>query len=175
MGTTYELIKGETLTSSAASYTFTAIPSTWTDLVLRWSARDTSNTGNYFSNARMQINSITTNYSETYLQGTSTTATTSALTSTNYWWLYNSYPSSLSTSNTFSNNETYLPSYAGAANKVGSHSAVQENNLATFESANILVFATLLSNTAAISSVAILAATSFAAGSSFYLYGIKNS
>jgi hypothetical protein len=45
MPSTYTLIKGETIGSSAASYTFTAIPSTFTDLVLRISVRSTSGAG----------------------------------------------------------------------------------------------------------------------------------
>ena len=39
MATTYTLITSQTLASSAASVTFSSIPSTYTDLVLRVSAR----------------------------------------------------------------------------------------------------------------------------------------
>ena len=92
MPNTYTLIKGETLTTAAASYAFTAIPSTYTDLVIRWSARDTSNFGDNFSNARMQINAFNgTEYSQTDLRGKSTTVSSARLSSSNYWFLYNSY------------------------------------------------------------------------------------
>ena len=39
MPATYTLIASNTLSSSAASVTFSAIPATYTDLVLRWSSR----------------------------------------------------------------------------------------------------------------------------------------
>ena len=67
MPNTYELIKGETLTGSAASYTFSAIPSTFSDLVLKVSARTDVNANDQII---LQINSDTgTNYSKTRLYG----------------------------------------------------------------------------------------------------------
>ena len=79
-----------------------------------------------------------------------------------------------STSDTFSNDEIYIPSYAVAQNKIISVFNVLENNSTTNYWIN--ADAGLLSNTAAITSITITASgSSFVSGSSFYLYGIKNS
>ncbi len=73
MPNTYELIKGETLASSAASYTFSAIPSTYTDLVVRVSARgDAGGSSNYYT---IVLNANTGNvYSSTRVFGNGSTA-----------------------------------------------------------------------------------------------------
>ena len=50
MPATYTLIASNTLSSAAASVTFSAIPATYTDLVLRYSARsDGASVDDYFS------------------------------------------------------------------------------------------------------------------------------
>jgi len=68
---TYTLIKGETLASSAASYTFTAIPSTFTDLVLRVSARRSA-AGRV--DLDFYFNADNANNSYTYIRGNGATA-----------------------------------------------------------------------------------------------------
>ena len=61
---TYNLISSNVLTTAKASVTFSSIPATYTDLVLRVSARDSSDTP--ISTLTMTFNSDTaTNYSET--------------------------------------------------------------------------------------------------------------
>jgi hypothetical protein len=171
MPSTYTLIKGETLASSAASYTFTAIPSTFTDLVLRLCARtDTAyGTGGIF----VKINGSTANSSITRLQTTNGTSAASNRATTSIW----SYGlnTGTQTSNTFSSLELYLPNYANAsANKPMSFSGVAENNATA---GVISAAAGLFSSTTAISSLLLesLGGDNFVAGSSFYLYGIKKS
>jgi hypothetical protein len=175
MPSTYTLIKGETLASSAASYTFTAIPSTFTDLVVRISGRDNTGGGSINNYAALRINSITSNYSETYLYGSGTSPSTGRFNAMSDWLFGGGWLSSAGgTSNTFSNTEIYIPNYAGSTNKVASNFTVQENN--TSGSNQVGVEALLLGNTAAITSLLITpSGASFVTGSSFYLYGIKNS
>ena len=68
---TYTLINSTTLTTTAASVTFSSIPGTYTDLVLIANTGDTTNAGIY-----MQFNGdTTTNYSYTRLTGNGSTAT----------------------------------------------------------------------------------------------------
>jgi hypothetical protein len=78
------------------------------------------------------------------------------------------------TSNTFSNTEIYFPNYAGSANKVIASFSVAETNATA---ANMDVVAGLIRNTSAITEIIIdqPSGNSFLSGSSFYLYGIKNS
>lgn len=175
MPSTYTLIKGETLASSAASYTFSAIPSTWTDLCVRISARSDS-AGSYSLATNVTINGSSTNYSETYLesQGTSATSYSGAIGIFPFWFVgAGKVNGPLSTANTFNNGELYLPNYGGSQQKIGSTYAVMENN--TTNDNYIYVDALKNTTTSAITSITIDGAGNFAAGSSFYLYGIKNS
>jgi len=71
MASTYEPIATTTLAAAAASYTFSSIPATYTDLVLISSCQVTNNN----DAVRMQLNSDTAaNYSNTQLAGNGTTA-----------------------------------------------------------------------------------------------------
>jgi hypothetical protein len=173
MPSTYTLIKGETLTSSAASYTFTAIPSTFTDLVLRVSAR--SDTSAQTQQVWLQFNSDTSAlYSYLNLGGNGSVVQGnigSSLTSTRTIGGANG---NTSTTSTFGNSEIYIPSYTVSQNKPIGSFGVSESNATA---ATMAVNAGLWRNTAAITSITILPSTSlnWLSGSSFYLYGIKNS
>lgn len=170
MPSTYTLIKGETIASSAASYTFTAIPSTFTDLVLRISAR-MSVAGP--DNVNVQINSFTNSHSYTELYANSGTVASSRSTGVGFFRLTNILPGTESTTNTFCSAECYFPSYAGSANKTMGHFGAGESNSTTIP--YITATAGLLSQTAAITSLTITpAGGNFVSGSSFYLYGVKN-
>ncbi len=170
---TYTLISSNVLTTSAASVTFSAIPSTYTDLVVRFSVRSTAASGwmiVYFNNI------TTTTYSETWLTGTGSAATSTRQASTNYFGgngndlLINL---SGSTANTFTSGELYVPSYLASQNKPVSFFLAEENNATA---ADITALAGLWSRTDAVSSIKLEdAGGGFASGSSFYLYGISAS
>lgn len=178
MPSTYTLISSNVLTSSAASVTFSAIPSTYTDLVLRMSARTDSAPGNNASYILASINSTTTSGSFTVLSmNSASTAAFSFNATANTNWL-GAANGGGSTANTFSNVELYLPSYTASQNKPMSVSSVFENNATAIGSGGPWgAFAELWSNTAAITSIAMTLSGgyNFVSGSSFYLYGIKNS
>jgi hypothetical protein len=77
MPATYEPIATQTLGSTAASVTFSSIPSTYTDLVLICNGTASSNTG-----LTMRFNGDTsTNYSMTVLEGSGSTALSERQTS----------------------------------------------------------------------------------------------
>jgi hypothetical protein len=173
MATTYQLISSNVLSSSAASVTFSAIPATYTDLVLRWSGRSDV-AGQAIKNVSLTFNSIGgTDYSSTRLQGDGNSAASGRVSSAASITLNFATEGATATANTFSNNEIYIPSYAVSQNKpIGIFNA-QEDNITN---AYLVAQAGLLSNTAAITSITLsVSSDNFVSGSSFYLYGIKNS
>jgi len=168
---TYNLISSNVLSSSAASVTFSSIPATYTDLVLRWSARQdydsvtnggnitfNNNTSSIYSNVRIQGDGSTTSSNLTSNSTESTTFTPGA--------------SPGATANTFGSCELYIPNYTVSANKPMSHFLVSESNAAT--GPLIQSRAILFRSTSAISSIELYAGFNYVSGSSFYLYGISN-
>ena len=171
MPVTYQLISSNVLSSSAASVTFSSIPATYTDLVLRYSARGASN----IDTVKIEINADSTVlYSYRSLQGDGSAASSSndgggdTQISVPYGVV-----NSTKTASTFSSGEIYIPNYTVAQNRqIGTHQT-QENN---GTSSGMAVTAGLYRSTTTITSVTLSGSGgSFAAGSSFYLYGIKNS
>ena len=175
MANTYTLIASNTLSSSAASVTFSSIPATYTDLVLRISARSTY-AGTY-SQGYVRPNNLAYNPSSTELVGTGTSATsTRAGLGAQFGWDF-AIPGATNTSNTFGSMECYMPNYNVVQKKPASLFSVSEGNTATIYETWIEVVAGLnADSTAAITSVYIYDDyAQFASGSSFFLYGIKNS
>lgn len=174
MATTFELIKGETLTGSQASYTFSAIPSTFTDLCLKFSIRNDIST--YNQALQLTFNSATSSYSETHLfvdfyDPTPYSARNNLAPSAE---LLGYTTGANGTSNTFASGEMYIPNYAGSTYKPYSSFSVAENNGTR---AIVWSEAGLWSSTSAITSITLqnYSSGNLVSGSSFYLYGIKNS
>ena len=171
MANTYTLISSNVLGSDTASVTFSAIPATYTDLVLRASVRASVSTQ---YEIQLRPNSITTNYSYTRILGTGAAISSSRSSFGTEFYGTGVVPSS-STANTFSSIEFYLPNYASSDFKLASQFGVSENNAASTDTW-IAAHANLNRNTAAITSLLVFPLTgNFVSGSSFYLYGIKNS
>jgi len=175
MPTTYQLISSNTLSTSTASVTFSSIPQTYTDLIVKVSARNAGTANAYPSIMRVRLNSDTSSlYSSTYLYGQDNTAGSFNESNTDRIGAYASN-SNTSTSNTFSNVEIYIPSYTASQNRPVSVNGAAEINATT---ANInAVSAGLYGSTTAVSSITLSSGNSqdFVSGSSFDLYGIKNS
>jgi len=179
MPSTYTLIKGETLASSAASYTFTAIPSTFTDLCLKYSVRSSS-AGTHQQEMFISLNGATsgTTTSQTDLYASSSTIASSRFDTSypGFKWINIYEPGNSATSDTFNNAEVYFADYAGSNQKVASSFYVSENNTSTDLRSWIGVNALKSTTTTAITSITLgNQAGNFVSGSSFYLYGIKNS
>jgi hypothetical protein len=173
MASTYTLIGSPITVGSggASSVTFSSIPSTYTDLVVKISARDIA-TGISWDNLRLAFNSISSGYSAKLLYGTSSTAASLSDTAGTY---FNSMyiDSADQTANTFGNLEIYIPNYTSSNYKSVSWDGVIETNSAA---ALVYLGAGLLSNTAAISSMTFTPLTAnFVQYSTFYLYGVSNS
>lgn len=162
-------IQSITLTGSAASVTFSGIPQTYTDLVFRYSARCDAAVS--FRLGYIELNSVTSSYSMTYLLGNGGAAVTSRAASQPFVG-YIQVNGTSSTSNTFTSGEFYIPNYTASQSKPMSLIDVAETNATT---ANIMAEAALWQNTSAISSIkfALDGSGSLVAGSTFHLYGIK--
>lgn len=170
MANTYTLINSTTLTTTAASVTFSSIPATYSDLVLQSSIRTSAS--NTIANVKITTNSSTsTNNSYTFVRGDGSVALSSA-TSADAYVQYGLNNGDTSTANTFSSGEIYIPAYNASQNKPIGISTAQENNNAT---AYVYAEAGLISSTSAITSITLTPSTgNFKANSSFWLYGIKN-
>jgi hypothetical protein len=169
MPTTYTLISSSVLGSTTGSVTFSSIPSTFTDLVLRVGGRFDGNSSSF----EITFNGITSSvYRNTYLNTNGSTLESSNSGGGQVYIMgVNTSPS---TADTFGSIEVYIPNYLVSANKPFSSFGVTENNATT---AFTEMSAVLFTNTAAITSIKIDGggAYFFVPGSSFYLYGIKNS
>lgn len=174
MPATYTLISSNSLSSSAASVTFSAIPTTYTDLVLRWSAR--GDTAAATVNPYVRFNGITSSvYSRTWFYGTGTGGEGGSRNSNTDRIYVNAIPAATSTSSTFGNAEMYIPSYLATQNKQVGVFTVTEYDAANV-SENINGIAGLYSQTTAISEILIAPFSgNFVSGSSFWLYGISKS
>jgi hypothetical protein len=171
MANTYTLIASNVLGSAAASVTFSSIPATYTDLVLRVSARSTYGFPRDY--CQIQFNGSTSNlYSHTMLEGFDGSGTSERGNGSEITQF--GVPGNTTTANTFGLLEIYIPSYTASINKIVSISGVTENNSTT--GAETKALAGLWRNTATITSILFASNNaSLVAGSSFYLYGIKNS
>jgi hypothetical protein len=150
----------------AATMAFTSIPSTYTDLMLLYSARAAEPTGTFYE-VSVTLNSSTSGFSAKQLYGDGSTAASSSPTTRQVGLIGNV----TTTTSTFNNNMIYFPNYAESTNKNYSVDAVTENNATTAYS-NIV--AGLWSNTAAINSISIsVTSNNFVQYSTATLYGIK--
>ena len=168
---TYTLISSNVLSSSAASVTFSSIPATYTDLVLRASIR--SDRAVVTDGLSIAFDSTTAIYSYRSLVGNGSAAS-SAFDSSQASANGNTLDGASATSNTFASLEMYIPSYTVSQNKPFSIFSCTENNATAAE---IDAMAYLYRSTSAISTIVIKSVTTavnLVAGSSFYLYGISN-
>jgi len=172
LANTYTLISSNVLTSNAASVTFSSIPATYTDLVVRVSGRGTTSATSVTTTYRLNGDTGST-YSYRRLSGNGTAASSVGDSNNIFLYIASGIPAATATANTFGSLEVYIPSYTASANKPMSVFSVQENNTTA---AQINAIAHLWRDTAAITSIEfLLNAGDFASGSSFYLYGVKNS
>lgn len=172
MPSTYTLISSNVLSSTASSVTFSGIPQTYTDLVLRVSSRSDGVTIQDYP--EVYVNGVTSSYSRTTINNGGTTVTSFRNTNRSGFQFYSNAANS--TSGTFTSLEMYFPNYTSSINKIAGMYGIQENNSTTNNQYAGYLTAGLTNATAAISSLTIINYNyNFVAGSSFYLYGISKS
>jgi hypothetical protein len=179
MATTYSLISSVTVGSGgAANISFTSIPATYTDLLIKYSA--TTNDTGVVTWTKLTFNGSTSGYSDRYMRGNgvSVISGTDGSDSAGAAGFGGAVRSTATASGWVSpivqgNVEIYIPNYAGSNNKSYSVDGVIENN-DTFTHQSLI--AGLWSNSSAITSLNINATSTFAFQqySTFYLYGISN-
>ncbi len=172
MAITYTLIYGAPNGFFGNAILFNSIPSTYTDLVIQYSARSAQSSG-FGQQMQLLMNGAGANQSDTLLQGTSTTPTSSGTSGAAA--LRTGFATNVNTTaSTYASHEIYIPNYAGNQIKCASYYSVTENNSAG--SYYINTGALLWNDTTAVTSLQIqpsLGGTVF--DSTWYLYGIKNS
>ena len=170
MANTYTLISSVTVGSGgAATISFTSIPQTYTDLIVKVSGR--SNYAANFDYLNIKFNGSSSNYSSRVLYGTgagaSSTASAGDIT-------FGGLNGNNSTANTFANSEYLIPNYVSSNQKSVSQDGVEETNAES----TIFAFLTagLWADTSAITSITLSPnfGTNFVQYSTAYLYGISN-
>lgn len=161
MANTYTLIEAKTLTSSTATVDFTSIPQTYTDLLVKVSAK--SNRTSY-SDMLIRFNSDNTTYYNKRWWGDSGSTGHDQSEHTNF-------AGTNTGSYQFCNAEYYIPDYTSARNKnwtVYTVSALDHANQAfttagsgSWDGATAITSLQIIDN-----------ASTFQADSTFYLYGI---
>ena len=172
---TMTLISSQTLGGTTASVTFSSIPQTYTDLVLRFSAR--CDEASISTSLLIEFNGdylSPTTYSDTYLYNSGGTAASGKTSNNTAMSARYSINGNSATANTFGNGETYISNYTNTSNKTISNFGVGENNATT---AGLSAGSGLYRTSSAITQIALYPNNlgNFISGSSFYLYGIKNS
>lgn len=176
---TFTALAKTVLTGSQATITFSGISNVYKDLVLLCSIRG-DGSSDFGIQPNITVNgSSTSDYSRIRLEGyanggAAATASDNSTGGSAVGGMAFPNAAASSTTNTFGTLEIYIPNYAGSTNKVFSVTSAREVNATTWY--NLRTIAALRSNTAAITSIEIAGGgQNFVSGSSFYLYGIKNS
>ena len=159
MPSTYEPIATQTASGSVSTYTFSSIPSTYTDLIL------VTNFGAAATDAYVRLNSDSgANYSQTWLEGRASGAVSGRYTNRNQF------------------NLVYEGFATGSINITGIFQLMNYANTTTYKtgiwregevSTSVEAHVGLWRSTAAVNSLTVYAGGNFVAGSTFTLYGIK--
>jgi len=174
MALTYTAIATTTVGSGGATnIEFTNIPQTYTDLLLKVSARDNRPTSEY-NFLEISFNGSASTYNQRDLGGNGSIVYSSIDDlGANKPYIFTNAAGS--TTSTFSNGEIYIPNYAGSNAKSFGIDGVTENNATA---ARAVLSAGIWSGTSAITSIKLL---TYSGGSQTLqqystatLYGIKN-
>ena len=158
----------EVPSGGAASITFSAIPDTFTDLVIVLSSRNSN--AAVFGEVGLQFNGATSGYSFRALQGTGSSTVSFSSDGTSTSVRAGLQAAGNATANTFGSFTIYIPNYRSSVSKSFSSDAVSENNGTT---AYQEIIAGLSSVTSAITSISIVSrSTNFVQYSSASLFGV---
>ena len=168
---TYKLISSTSVGSGgAANITFSSIPQTYTDLLLSFSVRGDNSSS---VNIMLRVNGSATDYKDEYFGGNGGTAFASPNggSTTNIYCGEANGSSSVLT-NTFCNNQVYIPNYTGSTVKLFSCDGVHEDQAS---GAYTNLSAGRWNNTSAITSISVRPSSgNLVQYSTAYLYGISN-
>jgi hypothetical protein len=174
MANTFVKIASTTVGSGgAASIDFTSIPGTYTDLCLKLSLRGSASGAYNYANLVFNNDTAGSPYATKIIYGDGTTTGSTGYNTGGTPYISGNLSNySTATSNTFSNSETYIPNYAGSANKSVSIDAVAENNATSPN--GVYMTAALWANSSALNRITVSPVSgTFAQYSTATLYGIK--
>jgi hypothetical protein len=176
MPNTFTLIASSTAGSGgAADFTFSSIPSTYTDICVFLSGRSTASFTRRVLRLRINGSSTASDYSGRDLIGSGSAASsgTQAVGDSSYIQIFD-LPAANATANTFGNISIYIPNYANSSTfKSVSVDSVAEDNATT---AYMSLLAGLYNQNTAISQIYLAPDSgNFAQHSTAYLYGIVKS
>jgi hypothetical protein len=172
MPDTFELIASSTVGAGGASaITFSSIPNTYTDLVIKYSLRN--NLAATGDNVSVTLNGVTAGYSERLVFGDgSSAASANRSARSDMSYMYQNAASS--TSDIFASGEIYIPNYTSSNAKSISADSVIENNATAVTTA--LETGLGANVTSAITSISLGSNNgTYVQYSTAYLYGVKNS
>ena len=160
-GNTYEAIATQTLGSTASSVTFSSIPSTYTDLVL---VINSTGSGTSYMKVRCNGNTNNSYYSTTILEGDGSAASSLRYSNSVYSGMIGTVTSTIG---------NQIVQFMNYSNTTTYKTFLSRDNSSIRTRANVNLF----QSTSAISSFEITVpdAPNFSSGSTFTLYGIKNS
>lgn len=166
MANTYKALSTVTVGAGGAStISFSNIPQTYTDLLVKLSVRTTF--AGVADDVLLTLNGLSSGYSNKILYGNGSNAfSTSA-----YGNLVTSPPAANATANTFGNVEFYIPNYALTNSKVYSSDSVSENN-ATESYTHLIAGRNTTTNP--ITSISLAGVGNFVQYSTATLYGVFN-
>jgi hypothetical protein len=172
MANTFTLISSTVLGSTTSSITFSSIPQTYTDIVLKMSVR-TTNAGALDQLQLILNNDTTGGLASERVMYTDYQSSLATNTSTGSTWTSIYTAGNGGTANTFGHAEIYIPNYTSSVSKPFSAISAQERNLS--DPVYMGYVSSLYRNSTGITRIDVNSynAASLGAGSSFYLYGIK--
>lgn len=174
MANTHKLISSVTVGSGgAANITFSSIPGTYTDLVLRLSLRGAVN--GTWADTLLKFNGSTANFTNKYMYGNGSGVYPGSNAYSTSGGYMSGSPGATGTANTFNNTTVYISDYASTAkNKTYMTDGSAETNATT---AYLHALYGLWSDTSAITSISLVTdtGTNWVENSTAYLYGISKS
>lgn len=168
MANTMKLINSQTVGSGGAStITFSSIPQTYSDLVIKLTGRNSTTEGNVL----LSFNGSTADFTSRLLYGQGASASYAAYTDSR--GLLTNYSTAIS--NAFSSSEIYIPNYTSSNQKCWSSDSTMEDNI--ISPVYMFLYGGNWAQTAAITSIGLTAinSSSFTQNTTAYLYGISNS
>ena len=164
---TYTPIATYTIPSATSSYTFSSIPSTYTDLVISMNVAgtNTSYTGITIQAGNGSV--LTSGYSQTTLSGSGSATSSSRITSNANW--------NLNRVSGFSSDQfgAYIVNIMNYSNTSTYKTMLERTNITTGAGAGVEAIVGLLQSGSAINIITLsVSGNSFATGSTFTLYGI---
>lgn len=174
MPTVYKRLSTATIAAGGSvPVTFSNIPQTYNDLLIRCSVRSADN--NIYGRFQIYFNNDTSNiYSYIYMYGLGSSVTGSSQFSVNSIYGLYTNNGATSTASTFASQDIYIPNYTSSFFKSLVLDSAVENNAVT---GYLTMNGGVRSSTEAITSITMTTAgtgANFSQYSTFYLYGISN-